>query len=104
MFYSYARVSTAAGDESRPGSTHRAMRMDTAQNLADAQLTLEREKWKSEFELKQRELTLKAQEQNNRDIEVELKRKEQSHSKWSNPLVVAIFAAAIAGGGMQLLL
>lgn len=34
-----------------------------------------------------------------REQELELKRKDQSRAGWSNPLVVAIFAAAIAAGG-----
>lgn len=43
----------------------------------------ERYKWQAEYELKLRELALKE--------------KEQQRSRWSNPLVVGIFAAAVAG-------
>lgn len=43
----------------------------------------DRYKWRAEYELKLREIALKE--------------KEQQRSKWSNPLVVGIFAAAIAG-------
>lgn len=73
--------------------------MEVAPNLAEPQPAFEREKWETELAIKQRELALKEQEQKNRDLEVEFKRQEQSTSKWSNPLVVAIFAASIAGIG-----
>jgi hypothetical protein len=38
-------------------------------------------------------------EQANKDAELELKRQEQASSKWWNPLVVAILAAALAALG-----
>jgi hypothetical protein len=43
----------------------------------------EKHKWRAEYELKLREISLKE--------------KEQQRSRWSNPLVVGIFAAAVAG-------
>ena len=43
----------------------------------------EREKWRAEYDLRKREL--------------ELKEREAVCSRWSNPLVVAVFAAALAG-------
>ena len=46
-------------------------------------LTWEQEKWRAEYDLKRREL--------------ELREREQNRSTWSNPLVVAILAAAVAG-------
>jgi hypothetical protein len=48
-------------------------------------LEFEREKWLSEHELRKREL--------------EIKEREQSRSRWSNPLVLAVLAAAIAALG-----
>jgi PAN domain len=59
----------------------------------------EREKWREELILRQRELSLKERDQANRDAEVEFKRKELNSSKWRSPLVVAIFAAAAAALG-----
>src|SRR5262249_17868296 len=47
----------------------------------------------------ERDLLLREREQANQDADIELKRKEQATSKWRSPLVVAIFAAAIAGVG-----
>jgi hypothetical protein len=43
----------------------------------------EQQKWRDEYQLKTREL--------------DLKQKEQQRSNWSNPVVVAILAAAVAG-------
>jgi hypothetical protein len=48
-------------------------------------LEFEREKWLSEHELRKREL--------------EIKEREQSRSRWSSPLVLAVLAAAIAALG-----
>jgi hypothetical protein len=62
-------------------------------------LQFEREKWQGDMEMRRRELALKEREQSNKDAEIELKRAEQASSKWRNPLVVAIFAAAVAAGG-----
>jgi hypothetical protein len=59
----------------------------------------EREKWRVETELRQRELSLRERDQANRDAELDLKRKELAGSKWRSPLVVAIFAATVAALG-----
>lgn len=45
----------------------------------------EREKWSGEYELRKRE--------------IEIKEREQSRSRWSNPVVLAVLAAALAGLG-----
>lgn len=50
-----------------------------------AALEFEREKWRSEYELRKRDL--------------ELKERDASRSRWSSPLVLAVLAAAIAGLG-----
>jgi len=50
---------------------------------AQSALAWEQQKWRDEYQLKIREL--------------DLKQKEQQRSNWSNPLVVAILAAAVAG-------
>jgi V8-like Glu-specific endopeptidase len=62
-------------------------------------LELERERWATEVQLRERELEIKSAEQRSRNTEIELKRQDQSRAGWWNPLVVAIFAAAIAAGG-----
>jgi hypothetical protein len=46
-------------------------------------LEFEREKWLDEYELRKRE--------------IEIKEREQSRSRWSNPVVLAVLAAALAG-------
>jgi hypothetical protein len=48
-------------------------------------LEFEREKWLGEYELRKRE--------------IEIKEREQSRSRWSNPVVLAVLAAALAGLG-----
>lgn len=61
--------------------------------MSDAEPTsFEREKWHAEHALRSRELEMKTQE-------LELKRVEQRRSRWSNPLTVAVFAAAVAATG-----
>jgi hypothetical protein len=52
----------------------------------------EREKWRDELALRQRELAFKEQE-------LAAKRHDQAASPWTNPLVLAILAAAIAAVG-----
>jgi len=59
----------------------------------------EREKWHADVELRQRELALKEREQANRDADIALKQREQATSAWRSPIVVAIFAAAVAAAG-----
>jgi hypothetical protein len=62
-------------------------------------IEFEREKWLVDVELRRRELDLQERDQKNRDSETELKRAEQQSSRWRSPVVVAIFAAAVAAGG-----
>jgi hypothetical protein len=62
-------------------------------------IELERERWAGEYSLRERELEIKSAEQRSRDAEIELKREDQNRAGWWNPLVVAIFAAAIAAAG-----
>ena len=50
-----------------------------------APLEFEREKWLGEHELRKRE--------------IEIKEREQSRSRWSSPVVLAVLAAALAGLG-----
>jgi hypothetical protein len=57
----------------------------------------EREKWDAEKEFRDREIKLKEQAQINQDTETRLKEEESRASKWRNPLVIAIIAAALAG-------
>jgi hypothetical protein len=74
----------------------------TASNERSAEalrLEFERDKWRLESEMRKRELAIKEREQTNKDVELQLKREEQASSKWWNPLVVAILAAALAALG-----
>jgi hypothetical protein len=48
-------------------------------------IDFEREKWRAEYELRKRE--------------VQIKEREQARSRWSNPIVLAVLAAALAGLG-----
>jgi len=59
-------------------------------------LEFDREKWRAETEVRARELALFEREQANKDAELALRRDEQARSRWTNPLVVAILAAALA--------
>jgi hypothetical protein len=52
----------------------------------------EREKWREELILRQRELSLKERDQANRDAEVEFKRKELNSSKWRSPFWLSQFS------------
>lgn len=62
-------------------------------------LSLEREKWLADLELRKRELDIKERDQANRDTELRLKEREHQASTWRSPLVVAIFAASVAAFG-----
>src|SRR5258705_9197315 len=59
-------------------------------------LEFDREKWRDELSLRIRELSLREREQASKEAELQAKRREQPASPWSNPLVLAILAAAIA--------
>jgi hypothetical protein len=63
----------------------------------------EREKWEAEKVFRERELAIqelelgiKSREQDTKEAEIELKKNEDARSRWSNPLVVAFAAAAVA--------
>lgn len=60
---------------------------------------LDRERWEFEKAAKLRELSVVEREQLTKEGELEIKRKEQAASQWRSPLVVGIFAAAIAAAG-----
>jgi hypothetical protein len=60
---------------------------------------LDIEKWEFEKVARERELSAKEREQATKEGELELKRVEQNGAQWRNPLVVGIFAAAIAAAG-----
>jgi predicted MarR family transcription regulator len=52
----------------------------------------DREKWQADLRLREREIALREQEH-------ELKRREDQRSKWTSPLVLALFSAALAAFG-----
>jgi hypothetical protein len=70
---------------------------DREPDIERLRLELEREKWQAERAAQERDFVLREREQANRDADTELKRQEQATYKWRSPLVVAVFAAAIAG-------
>src|SRR5262249_8926822 len=72
---------------------------DKQPNIELLRFEFEKEKGQAELAARERDLLLREREQANQDADIELKRKEQATSKWRSPLVVAIFAAAIAGVG-----
>ena len=61
--------------------------------------SFEREKWEAERGFKNRELRLKEQEHDLRVTDLELRRNELEHSKWRNPVFIAVLAAIIAAAG-----
>jgi hypothetical protein len=79
-------------------SSGRGQPMTTADSKKP-DIDFEHEKWREEIRLRERELQIKEQEQRTRDAELELKRRELGWSRWTNPLVVAIFVAAVAAFG-----
>jgi hypothetical protein len=66
--------------------------------LTDA-ASIDREKWEFEKAAKLRELAIAEREQTVKEGELEIKRKDQASSQWRSPLIVGIFAAAIAACG-----
>jgi GH24 family phage-related lysozyme (muramidase) len=67
------------------------------------QPSLEREKWLADVTFREREIALKEKTHDVTLAELRLKQAEQAASRWKSPLVVAIFAAAIAGASNALL-
>jgi GH24 family phage-related lysozyme (muramidase) len=63
---------------------------------------LEREKWEAEHAFRERELAIKEREQEKNEAELALAQKERAASRWKNPLVVALLAAAVAATGNAL--
>jgi hypothetical protein len=66
----------------------------------------EQQKWLDEIRLREKEIEIKAKEAGARSKEAEntsaqvaFTRDEARRNRWTNPLVVAVFAAAIAGAG-----
>jgi GH24 family phage-related lysozyme (muramidase) len=63
----------------------------------DDESSFEREKWRSDLAFRERELALKEKGHEVALTELQLKQAEQQASRWKSPLIVAIFAAAVAG-------
>lgn len=63
----------------------------------DDDSSFEREKWRSEVAFREREMALKEKGHDLALAELQLKQAEQQASRWKSPLIVAIFAAAVAG-------
>jgi hypothetical protein len=60
---------------------------------------IERDKWEFEKDARLREIAIKEREQSSKEGELAIKRDEHAASQWRNPLIVGIFAAAIAAAG-----
>ena len=60
---------------------------------------LETERWQFERVARERELALKERDQAIKESELELKRSDQNAARWRNPLVVGVFATAVAAAG-----
>jgi hypothetical protein len=56
-------------------------------------------RWEIDRQFREREIAVKEREQEAKAAEVKLKQEELTAGKWTNPLVVAILAAAVAGIG-----
>lgn len=61
--------------------------------------TLEQEKWAAERAFREREIAISERDQRTKEAQLALAQKEQAASRWKSPLVVAIFAAAVAALG-----
>jgi|ERR1700704_1093511 hypothetical protein len=59
----------------------------------------ERHKWDAEFRLREREVAVKEQDAARQDRELDARLQEQKRARWTNPLVLAVFAAALAALG-----
>jgi hypothetical protein len=59
----------------------------------------EREKWQADIRLREREIAIREREQDIKDRELQAKIDEQIRSRWTNPLVLAVLAAALAATG-----
>lgn len=57
----------------------------------------DREKWQAETAFREREIALKEKAHEATLAELRLKQAEHEASRWKSPLIVAIFAAAVAG-------
>lgn len=77
-----------------------AGRAQTPENADQLRLEFEREKWRDEMSLRTRDLNLREREQAAKEAEPQSKRHEPSAAPWyTNPLVLAILAAAVAAFG-----
>jgi CDP-diacylglycerol pyrophosphatase len=73
---------------------------ESRESLPDrARLAFEREKWEKEVEFRNRELSLREHEQELSARETSLKEDEARKSRFWNPLVLAVVAAALAATG-----
>jgi hypothetical protein len=79
----------------------------TPDNSSPSDASAEQQRWQSELRLRERETILKekaaAHEMALKDRELESKLRDQKWARWLNPLVLAIFAAALAAAGNALL-
>jgi hypothetical protein len=79
---------------------------DLSQQRDNARLEFEKTKWadevrllQQEIDLKVREIDLKTKEQEVSSSQLIFNQSEAAWNRWTNPLVVAVFAASVAAGG-----
>lgn len=73
--------------------------MVSTPEIEQLRIEFEREKWRGELSLREKEVAIKKREQIGRQAELRLKIQEQRRSRWTNPLVLGVFAAAVAASG-----
>jgi Trypsin-like peptidase domain len=80
--------------------------MTSNDSNGDTVLAFEREKWADEVRLRQQEMdarrieaAAKAREQENQAAQIKFTQDQAQRNRWTNPLVVAVFAVAIGAGG-----
>lgn len=65
--------------------------------MAQATGSSDHDKWEAEKAFRERELQIKERQQRVSEVDLELRQAERASALWKSPLVVAVFAAAIAG-------
>jgi hypothetical protein len=75
----------------------------TPDDSSPADVSAELQRWQAELRLRERELDIKeraaALEAGQKSREFDAKLADQRWARWTNPLVLAVFAAALAAGG-----
>lgn len=73
--------------------------MVDAIEIESLKLDFEREKWRDEVRLREKQIDIERRDQRDRHGEVRLRMRAEERSRWTNPIVLAVFAAAVAAAG-----